>query len=264
EGQRAKFDCFVNGEPSPTIRWLKDGLPLDVERDKYKYQAQLQTNGKVTLVINDCTQDDAGSITIIAENRAGSTNCSAELTVEPHDDAARLKRRVSFDVPDLVDKRDPNKPGIIPQPPSQLLLTPHSKSSLLLSWEHSPSYSRQSPLTYIVEVRDPRTYSWTCYAQGLPDTSIYIRGLNLNLIYAFRVRAENAYGVSDPSPPVTSRLLTKSDVPRIEDEIPAKKRKPETSYDDIGGSRPSIQTDGPDVQYFIEGQKTRIAILLLG
>ncbi len=45
---------------------------------------------------------------------------------------------------------------------------------------------------------------------GVTDTSVQLRGLNLNHIYAIRVRAENAFGVSDPSQPVTSRLLTRS------------------------------------------------------
>ena len=42
------------------------------------------------------------------------------------------------------------------------------------------------------------------------DTSVQLRRLNLNHIYAVRVRAENLFGVSDPSQPVTSRLLTRS------------------------------------------------------
>ena len=82
EGQRAKFDCFIAGQPSPTIRWLFNGSPLDTEANKKKYTSELQPNGKVTLAIDDCVQEDAGEITIIVENRAGSTQCSAELVVE--------------------------------------------------------------------------------------------------------------------------------------------------------------------------------------
>ena len=82
EGQRAKFDCFIAGQPSPTIRWLFNGTPLDVESNPNKYTSELQSNGKVTLTIADCELKDAGEITIIVENRAGSTQCSAELTVE--------------------------------------------------------------------------------------------------------------------------------------------------------------------------------------
>ena len=82
ERQRAKFDCFITGQPNPTIRWLHHGLPLDIDNNSDKYSSQLQSNGKVTLTIEDCLQEDAGEITIVVENRAGSTQCSAELTVE--------------------------------------------------------------------------------------------------------------------------------------------------------------------------------------
>lgn len=30
------------------------------------------------------------------------------------------------------------------------------------------------------------------------------------------------------------------------------------------GSRPSLQVDGPDIQYFLEGQNARITMLLVG
>ena len=124
--------------------------------------------------------------------------------------------------------------------------------------------------------------------------------MNLNHIYAVRVRAENDFGVSDPSQPATSRLLTRSkserqrsksnrnfrflaDERRPEDQvepISKYKRPPTSTYDDIGGeksrvlirhsslpfsgSRPSLQVDGPDIQYFLEGQNARITMLLLG
>jgi hypothetical protein len=77
-----------------------------------------------------------------------------------------LKRRVSFDVPELPAPT--KKQDAIPLPSSRLLLTPHSKSSLNLSWDHSPSHTRAQPCTYIVEVRDPRTYSWSTYISSLP------------------------------------------------------------------------------------------------
>ena len=187
EGQRAKFDCFLTGQPEPTIRWLHNGIPLDLESNTRKYSSQIHSNGKVTLTIEDCLQEDAGEITIIAQNRAGSTQCSAELTVEgetflltesmfdsilvlpclAHQESDRLKRRVSFDLPESAA----NKFGAIPSSPSRLLLTPDSKSSLNLSWDHSSSHSRAQPCTYIVELRDPRTYSWSTYASLLSGAS---------------------------------------------------------------------------------------------
>ncbi|CAF4054597.1 unnamed protein product [Rotaria sp. Silwood1] len=168
-----------------------------------KYSSQLHSNGKVTLTVEDCLPEDAEELTIIMKNRAA------------HHEASRLKRRVSFDVPELPSPTI--KRGAIPLPSSRLLLTPHSKS----------------------------------------NTSIQLRGLNLNHIYAVRVRAKNIFDVSGPSQPVTSRLLTRADEKRVEEEQEpiSKTKRPPTSTLDEYGARPSLQVDGPDIQYFLEGQK---------
>ncbi|CAF4880912.1 unnamed protein product [Rotaria sp. Silwood1] len=189
EGQREKFDCFIT-------EILK------------KYSSQLHSNGKVTLTVEDCLPEDAEELTIIMKNRAA------------HHEASRLKRRVSFDVPELPSPTI--KRGAIPLPSSRLLLTPHSKS----------------------------------------NTSIQLRGLNLNHIYAVRVRAKNIFDVSGPSQPVTSRLLTRADEKRVEEEQEpiSKTKRPPTSTLDEYGTRPSLQVDGPDIQYFLEGQKLGVPI----
>lgn len=110
--------------------------------------------------------------------------------------------------------------------------------------------------------------------------------MNLNHIYAVRVRAENTFGVSDPSQPVTSRLLSRGDERGKDDEEPMSKTKrlPTSALDEYGklsneylefllfiyefylivGTRPSLQVDGPDIQYFLEGQNVRITMLLVG
>lgn len=87
-----------------------------------------------------------------------------------------------------------------------------------------------------------------------------LRNLNLNHIYAVRVRAENDFGVSDPSQPVTSRLLTRSknrrgnegldqmiwcflaDERRPEDQVEPTsrpKRAPTSAFEDYGGKSSS-------------------------
>ncbi|CAF3522545.1 unnamed protein product, partial [Rotaria sp. Silwood2] len=50
-----------------------------------KYSSQLLSNGKVILTIEDWSQEAAGEIKIIVENRASLTQCSAVLIFE-HDD----------------------------------------------------------------------------------------------------------------------------------------------------------------------------------
>jgi hypothetical protein len=76
-----------------------------------------------------------------------------------------------------------------------------------------------------------------------------------------------------------------ADERRIEDEqepISKTRRLPSSTMDDYGGNeiniilesvfaifrysgtRPSLQVDGPDIQYFLEGQNVRITMLLVG
>ncbi|CAF2749777.1 unnamed protein product [Rotaria sp. Silwood2] len=47
-----------------------------------KYSSQLLSNGKVILTIEDWSQEAAGEIKIIVENRASLTQCSAVLIFE--------------------------------------------------------------------------------------------------------------------------------------------------------------------------------------
>ncbi|CAF4921830.1 unnamed protein product, partial [Rotaria sp. Silwood1] len=57
------------------------------------------------------------------------------------------------------------------------------------------------------------------------------------------------------------------DEPHVESEQEptSKTRRPYTSaLDEYGGTRPSLQVDGPDIQYFLEGQNVRITMLLVG
>ncbi|CAF4706329.1 unnamed protein product, partial [Rotaria sp. Silwood2] len=73
------------GQPNLTIRWLHNCVPLDIVFNKRKYSSQLLSNGKVILTIEDWSQEAAGEIKIIVENRASLTQCSAVLIFE-HDD----------------------------------------------------------------------------------------------------------------------------------------------------------------------------------
>ncbi|CAF1555476.1 unnamed protein product, partial [Rotaria sp. Silwood1] len=153
-----------------------------------------------------------------------------------HHEASRLKCRVSFDVPKLPSPTI--KRGAIPLSSSRLLLTTTFK------------------------IKDPRTYSWKRYVTSLLDTSIQLHDLNLNHICAVRVRAKNIFDVSGPSQPITSRLLTRTDEKRVEEEQEpiSKTKRPATSTLDEYGTRPSLQVDGPDIQYFLEGQKLGVPI----
>ena len=50
-------------------------------------------------------------------------------------------------------------------------ITPTSSDSLRLTWHPAriPAYARKSPITYIVEMKDPAASSWSPVASKLDD-----------------------------------------------------------------------------------------------
>ncbi|XP_026220963.1 titin homolog [Anabas testudineus] len=80
ENCNVKFTCVVSGYPAPELKWYKD----DMEMDRYcglpKYE--IRRNGKThTLIIYNCTLDDAAIYQASASNSKGIVSCSGVLEV---------------------------------------------------------------------------------------------------------------------------------------------------------------------------------------
>ncbi|KAL7670448.1 hypothetical protein ACOME3_005383 [Neoechinorhynchus agilis] len=163
EGQSVKFDMFVGGDPEITIKWLKDGEPLGV--DRIRLDVNPADNGKATMAIEETDLSDTGSYEVMLENPAGTCRCNVQLTVEPSRDE-RKKRKVMFALPEealAVDR---------PLPPTAPFISAlPSDRGYKLSWEHSKSRTPDTPLTYIVEVKEPASHS----SQVLKSLSVDLR-----------------------------------------------------------------------------------------
>ncbi|GFR60557.1 titin [Elysia marginata] len=80
--------------------------------------------------------------------------------------------------------------------------------SLFLSWRSVELPSRitdYSPVTYRVEIQEGPHGHWSPLARQINQTHYRVTGLKPDLSYNFRVRAENAFGISDPTDPVLVR-----------------------------------------------------------
>ena len=76
-GSTVSFNCFVAGEPRPTVRWQRGGEPVTLTTsDKHAV-----THDGSVLVIRDVTVDDSGDYECVAENMAGTTRAVARLSV---------------------------------------------------------------------------------------------------------------------------------------------------------------------------------------
>lgn len=68
----------VSGLPSPELMWLVNGRPI--YPDLY-HRMLVRENGVHSLVIDPLTQNDGGTYTCIASNKAGQSSFSLELKV---------------------------------------------------------------------------------------------------------------------------------------------------------------------------------------
>jgi len=76
-GSTVTFDCFVSGEPRPTVRWQRGGEPVALTTSN----KHAVTHDGSVLVIRDVTVGDSGDYECVAENMAGTTRAIARLRV---------------------------------------------------------------------------------------------------------------------------------------------------------------------------------------
>ncbi|XP_070562163.1 fibroblast growth factor receptor 2-like [Ptychodera flava] len=75
-GSVARFRCNADGNPTPTIRWLKDGEDIDDRRFGFRVRYK-----KWKLILHDLELSDSGNYTCIVTNQYGSIDATYELDV---------------------------------------------------------------------------------------------------------------------------------------------------------------------------------------
>ncbi|KAG9271839.1 titin [Astyanax mexicanus] len=79
EGQSVQFDLRVSGTPPPTLKWEKDGKPLECRPQVEVVQQAVDHH---ILYIRETLIEDSGTYRVTATNSAGSASCQATLKVE--------------------------------------------------------------------------------------------------------------------------------------------------------------------------------------
>jgi len=82
EGETARFEVRVAGNPVPSLTWHKNGVELAIDSCKYSVEAMVE-EGRWSLVICSCTKVDKAEYSCTAASDVGKISCRSQLVVEP-------------------------------------------------------------------------------------------------------------------------------------------------------------------------------------
>uniref|UniRef100_A0AAY5EL21 Titin n=1 Tax=Electrophorus electricus TaxID=8005 RepID=A0AAY5EL21_ELEEL len=169
-GETFKIDADVHGKPVPTIYWMKG----DQELGNTIYREIKNTDNFACLSVKEAKLADSGQYTLLLKNPGGEKAVHVNVSVL-------------------------DKPGA-PEGPIFITVSNVKKDSMVLSWE-APTSNGGTPITgYIIEKHDKEGVRWTrCNRKTVTDLTFKVTGLLEGHLYEFRVAAENAVGVSEPS-----------------------------------------------------------------
>ncbi|XP_055070840.2 myosin light chain kinase, smooth muscle isoform X2 [Misgurnus anguillicaudatus] len=166
-GQQVNLRCEFSGSQPISCTWLKFRKPIHEGQNGISV---VSTDSSSQLTITEGQQEHCGCYTVEIKNSYGMRQAALNLTI--------------------VDK---------PEPPARVpAASDIRKSSLTLSW-YGPTYDGGSAVqSYNLEIWNSVNKEWTDLA-SCNSTSYNVQNLLPDRQYKFRVRAENIYGVGEPS-----------------------------------------------------------------
>ncbi|XP_078540203.1 immunoglobulin superfamily DCC subclass member 4 [Lissotriton helveticus] len=175
----ARFVCNVEGEPTPSIFWLKNGSPV-------LPNGRVKTPSTGSLVITQIGLEDAGYYQCIADNSLGTACATTQLSV-------------------IVREG-------LPSAPKGVTAVPLSSTVIVVSWER-PEYNSEQIIGFSLHYQksigtDNIEYQ---FAVNNDTLEFHVKDLKPSTSYVFYVVAYSQLGASRSSSPVT--VKTWDDVP---------------------------------------------------
>ncbi|CAH1789044.1 unnamed protein product, partial [Owenia fusiformis] len=172
-GDTMKLKVPIEAYPRPRVTWCRD---QEVVESGDRVTIQLR-EWYTALIVADVEKGDAGRYTLSVENDLGVDQTSISVFV--------------------IDHPDP------PQDKPEIIEVHHD--SVTLKWQEPIQDGGSVIINYVVEKREIGTSDWL-FVSATRYTKYTIRRLLENVEYEFRVRAENLYGLGEPSQPSDSVL----------------------------------------------------------
>ncbi|XP_077560689.1 cell adhesion molecule Dscam1-like [Haemaphysalis longicornis] len=191
-GDSASLNCRADGDPPIKLTWTRDGRPFapSLEEPRYMVQESTGSGWSESLIhITGCERQDSSLFTCRAQNAYGTDETSFQVIVQE-----------------------------APDKPRGLEVTQSASRSVTLAW--LPPYSGNSPvLEYVLEHKNlAGSWEYDTHVSAVKEPmelSQLVTGLRPATSYEFRIRAGNAFGLSDHSDPliVTTDQEAPSGVP---------------------------------------------------
>ncbi|CAF1142161.1 unnamed protein product [Rotaria sordida] len=175
-GEPLTIDLPISGSPTPTVTWAKDGEPVQPTRD-----TQLESDDvHAKLHKPSAKRSDTGKYKVQLKNDSGEDECDIDVIVL-------------------------DKPGT---PEGPLEATETTKDSVSLQWKPPKDNGGGDIRGYIIEKCPENSDKWEKVPGIFTEPKGTVKDLETNKKYKFRVKAENAYGISEPLE-TTSTILVK-------------------------------------------------------
>ncbi|KAK2576391.1 hypothetical protein KPH14_005736 [Odynerus spinipes] len=211
-GMQAKFTACITGIPEPEYEWFRNGDKL-WQTDRIRMD---QEGSLLRMTIANVDEMDAGTYLLKIKNPYGEVSCTAEMIFES------LEPRAKRPLASQYIEFDKYQKSGIPWPlADRPIISRMMDRHLTLSWKPSIPLGPRVPVTYLVEMCELPDGDWFTARSGLRSCVCDIRNLEPFRDYKFRIRVENKYGISDPSPYAqTYRAKLEPDPPKFFPYLP--------------------------------------------
>ncbi|KAL1518226.1 hypothetical protein ABEB36_001883 [Hypothenemus hampei] len=214
KGMTAKFTACASGIPDPEVEWYHNDQKIFPSK---RIRMDKDTAGLLRLTILGVDQDDLGKYSCKISNEHGTDICHAALKFDEGLNAKPKKPMVD-QYSDFDKHKRSGAPVPLSDPP---IIAQMTDRHCTLSWKPSIPSGPREPVTYQLEMCELPNGDWFTARTGIRSCTCAVKNLEPFRDYKFRVRVENKYGVSDPSPfAVTHRQKLEPDLPKFRPYLP--------------------------------------------
>ncbi|CAB0012839.1 unnamed protein product [Nesidiocoris tenuis] len=191
QGMTGRFTACISGYPEPEVEWYRNNDKLYPSE---RIAIEKESTGLLRLSIAHVDPDvDAGKYRVRVYNDHGEDECEASFIF----DSLESRRPIGEQFKDFEEFKHTGAPMPLADRP---IISRMSDRRLTLSWKPSIPYGPREPVTYQVEMCELPKGDWFTARAGIRSCACEVRNLEPFRDYKFRVRVENKYGISDPSP----------------------------------------------------------------